>query len=88
VVLLSKRQPRFDGMDLIKQIRDSEEFHDLPVIVFAASKSECDQFEAYGRLANVYVVKPMDFESLSEAIRSVKSFWHLAQIPENTDDTT
>jgi hypothetical protein len=33
-------------------------------------------------LANAYVVKPMNFENLSEAVRSINAFWQLVRIPE------
>jgi hypothetical protein len=36
-------------------------------------------------LANADIVKPMYFENLSEAIRSINSFRQLAGIPEDTN---
>jgi hypothetical protein len=33
-------------------------------------------------MANAYVVKPMNFENLSEAVRSINAFWQLARVPE------
>jgi CheY-like chemotaxis protein len=85
VILLNNRLPKMDGLEVLKQIRDSEEFHYLPVIMFTASESERDQLNAYDSLANAYVVKPMDFKNLSEAIRSINAFWQLTEVPENYD---
>jgi CheY-like chemotaxis protein len=85
-VLLNNRLPKMGGLEVLKEIRDSEEFHYLPVIMFTASESERDQLKAYELLANAYVVKPMDFESLSEAVRSINSFWQLAEVPEDNDE--
>jgi CheY-like chemotaxis protein len=85
VILLNNRLPKMDGLEVLKQIRDSEEFHYLPVIMFTASESERDQLKAYDSLANAYVVKPMNFVNLSEAIRSINAFWQLASIPEDHD---
>jgi DNA-binding response OmpR family regulator len=82
VVLLNNRLPGLDGLKVLEQIRASEEFHYLPVIMFTASESERDQFKAYDMLANAYIVKPMNFENLSAAIRSINAFWQLAEIPE------
>jgi len=84
VVLLNNRLPKMSGLEVLKQIRGSEDFRYLPVMVFTASESERDQAKAYDLLANAYIVKPMNFENLSEAVRSINSFWQLARIPEET----
>jgi CheY-like chemotaxis protein len=85
VVLLNTRLPGMNGLEVLEQIRDSEEFHYLPVIMFTASESERDQLRAYNLLANAYIVKPMKFENLSAAIRSINAFWRLVEIPEDHD---
>ena len=85
VVLLNNRLPGMSGLEVLEKIRASEEFHYLPVIMFTASESEHDQLEAYGQLVNAYVIKPMNFENLSEAIRSINAFWQLVEIPEGHD---
>jgi two-component system response regulator len=85
VILLNNRLPKMNGLEVLKQIRESEEFHYLPVIMFTASESERDQLTAYDLLANAYVVKPMKFDNLSEAIQAINAFWQLASIPEDHD---
>jgi two-component system response regulator len=74
-----------NGLEVLEQIRKSDELHYMPVIMFTASESESDQLKAYDLLANAYVVKPMNFENLSEAIRAINAFWQLAEIPEDHD---
>ena len=86
VILLNNRLPKMNGLEVLKQIRGSEALHYLPVIMFTASASERDMLTAYDLLANAYIVKPMSFENLSEAIRSINSFWQLASMPEETYD--
>jgi two-component system response regulator len=88
VVLLNNKLPKMSGLEVLKQIRGSEEFHYLPVIMFTASESERDQLQAYDLLANAYVVKPMNFENLSAAVRSINEFWQLASIPEDSHAET
>jgi two-component system response regulator len=85
VVLLNNKLPKRNGLEVLEQIRESEEFHYVPVIMFTASESESDQLKAYDLLANAYVVKPMNFENLSEAIRAINAFWQLAMVPEDHD---
>jgi len=85
VILLNNMLPKMSGLEVLGKIRSNEEFHYLPVIMFTASESESDQLKAYDLLANAYVVKPMNFENLSEAIRSINAFWQLAIVPEDTN---
>jgi two-component system, response regulator len=83
VVLLNNKLPGMSGLEVLKQIRDSEDFHYLPIIMFTASESERDQVKAYDLHANAYIVKPLNFETLSEAIRSINAFWQIVSIPED-----
>jgi len=83
VVLLNNKLPKMNGMEVLRLIRESEEFHYLPVIMFTASESERDQLKAYSLLANAYIVKPMNFDNLSEAVRTINAFWQLVSIPED-----
>ncbi len=43
--------------------------------MFTASCEDNDITLSYELGANAFVVKPMDFEALSEAIRSLSAFW-------------
>jgi DNA-binding response OmpR family regulator len=83
LILLNNSLPKMSGLEVLEKIRSSEEHHYLPVIMFTASESERDQIKAYDLLANAYIVKPMKFENLSEAIRSINAFWQLSRIPED-----
>ena len=83
VVLLNNKLPKRNGLEVLRQIRESEKFHYMPVIMFTASESERDQLKAYDLLANAYIVKPMNFDNLSEAVRTINAFWQLVSIPED-----
>ena len=83
VILLNNKLPRMDGLQVLKQIRQSENYHHLPVVMFTASENEVEQIKSYDLGVNAYIVKPMNFKKLSATIGTLNKFWDLAQIPQD-----
>jgi CheY-like chemotaxis protein len=81
MLLLDINMPRMDGLTVLRHIRESEEFHSIPVIMLTTSKAEEDRVKSYDLGANAYIVKPVGFENFSEAIRTIQHFWQLAELP-------
>ena len=82
ILLLDMKMPKMDGLAVLEHIRKSDEFHRLPVIIFTTSKDEADRLKSYDLRANAYIVKPMGFDNLSEAVNTINLFWELVQLPE------
>ena len=81
VVLLDLKLPKIDGLEVLKRLRAHEPSRFLPVVVLTSSKEEMDLAESYGRGANSYIRKPVDFEQFSEAIRQVGLYWLVLNEP-------
>lgn len=86
LLLLDINMPRMGGFDVLRRIRDSGEYQNLPVIVLTTSSAEKDIFESYNLKANAYVVKPVGFDNFAEAIHSINLFWQIVELPgENSE---
>jgi DNA-binding response OmpR family regulator len=48
-----------------------------PIVVLTSSKEEKDMIESYKLGVNSYIVKPVNFESFSQAIAELKIYWLL-----------
>lgn len=81
VVLLDLKLPKIDGLEVLRRLRADERGRLLPVVVLTSSKEETDLAESYGRGANSYIRKPVDFEQFSEAIRQVGLYWLVLNEP-------
>lgn len=77
VILLDIKMPRMDGLELLKIIRSDSELKNIPVVMLTSSREEPDMITCYEIGVNAYVVKPVDFSSFIEAVKSLGIFWGL-----------
>ena len=75
LVLLDLKMPRFNGIEALGWIRNSEKLKRLPVVVLSSSNHGVDINRAYDAGANSYLVKPVDFNALVEIARSIVNYW-------------
>jgi two-component system, response regulator len=75
LVLLDLKLPRLDGIEVLSRMRADERTRLLPVVVLTTSKEESDLIASYGRGANSYVRKPVDFEQFVDAVGQLGLYW-------------
>ena len=75
LVLLDLRLPKIDGLEVLKQIKSSEDLRVLPVVVLSSSEAETDIAAAYRQHANSYLVKPMDYQKFVVLIETLGLYW-------------
>lgn len=74
-VLLDIKMPKMDGTEVLKRIRESEEYKNLPVVMLTSSQMETDVIKSYESGANGFVVKPIDFTEFIGAVKNIGYFW-------------
>jgi two-component system response regulator len=77
VILLDKKLPLVDGMEVLRQVRADLRTHTVPVVMLTSSAEEKDVIESYKLGVNSYIVKPVDFEQFSETARQLGYYWLL-----------
>ena len=75
VILLDLRLPRIDGLDVLKQIKSSEELCMIPVVILTTSDADKDVANSYKNHANSYLVKPLDFDNFKQLINDLGFYW-------------
>ena len=75
LVLLDLRLPKIDGLEVLKQIKASENLRSLPVVVLSSSEADGDIAAAYRQHANSYLVKPIDYEEFASMIETLGLYW-------------
>jgi len=79
-VLLDVKMPKLDGIQVLKVIRQSKEYENLPVVMLTSSQMETDVFNSYQLGANGFVQKPIEFSEFVMAIKSIGYFWAILNI--------
>lgn len=75
LVLLDLRLPKVDGLDVLKEIKGSEDLRSIPVVILTSSMAEPDIVRAYYFYANSYLVKPLDFEEFRQELTDTADYW-------------
>jgi two-component system response regulator len=81
VILLDLKLPKIDGLEVLKRIKGDPRTKMIPVVVLTSSKEQSDVVETYQLGVNAYIVKPVNFERFSEAVRDFGLFWLLLNQP-------
>jgi CheY-like chemotaxis protein len=81
LLLLDIRMPKVDGVTVLQQIKADPELRKLPVIMLTTTEDprEVDRCHALG--CNVYIYKPVSFDTFANAIAELGRFVSLVQVP-------
>ncbi|ARF76658.1 response regulator [Kitasatospora albolonga] len=75
LVLLDLNLPKYDGRQVLEQIKGDPELSLIPVVVLTTSSAEEDILRSYKLHANAYVTKPVDLDQFIAAVRQIDEFF-------------
>lgn len=64
LILLDLNLPKYDGRQVLEQVKSDTDLTDIPVVVLTTSAAEEDILRSYKLHANAYVTKPADRKSV------------------------
>jgi two-component system, chemotaxis family, response regulator Rcp1 len=84
LLVLDINMPKLTGHEVLEAMKADLELRRIPVVMLTSSADEGDISRAYGAHANCYIQKPFDWESWSEVVHAIESFWlKTVSLPEN-----
>ncbi len=75
LILLDLNLPKYDGRQVLEQIKSDPELTHVPVVILTTSASEEDILRSYKLHANAYVTKPVDVNQFIAAVRQIDDFF-------------
>lgn len=82
LVLLDLNLPDMTGIDILARLKANEHTRRLPVIVLTTTDDKREIERCYDLGANVYITKPVNYDSFANAIRQLGLFLAVIQVPE------
>jgi CheY-like chemotaxis protein len=75
VILLDLKLPKVDGLEVLRRLKGDPRTRSIPVIMLTSSGEERDIVKSYDLGVNSYIVKPVDFQQFTEAVRQLGLYW-------------
>ena len=81
LVITDINMPRMNGIELLRKIRESDEYSDAVVFVLTTSNDEQDKMDAYHLNVTGYMLKAEMGASFMKAIGLVENYWSIVEMP-------
>ena len=81
LILLDLNLPDMSGIDILEKVKSNPHAKRLPVFILTTPDDEREIQRCYDLGANVYITKPVDYDSFAHAIRQLGLFFSVMQVP-------
>jgi CheY-like chemotaxis protein len=81
LVLLDLNLPDMTGIEILRRVKENRHLKATPVVVLTTTDDSVEIKRCYELGCNVYVTKPVNYESFANAIRQLGLFFSVIQIP-------
>lgn len=71
LLFLDLNMPNKNGKECLEEIRKSDRFKHIPIVIYSTSSSPKDIDDTFERGANLYVRKPSSFQELRLIVKSI-----------------
>ena len=82
LILLDLNLPDMSGTDILARVKSDEHLKRTPVVVLTTTDDKLEIERCYDLGANVYITKPVNYESFADAIRQLGLFLSVIQVPD------
>ena len=82
LILLDLNLPDMTGIDILKRIKENSYIKCAPVVVLTTTDDDQEIKRCYELGCNVYITKPVNYESFANAIRQLGLFFSVIKVPQ------
>ena len=81
LILLDLNLPDMSGTDILERVKSDPALKLTPVVVLTTTDDKQEIQRCYDLGCNVYITKPVNYESFADAIRQLGLFLSVIQVP-------
>ncbi|MBU3076576.1 response regulator [Sphingomonas quercus] len=82
LILLDLNLPDMSGTDILARLKSDGPLRRAPVVVLTTTDDKLEIQRCYDLGCNVYITKPVNYESFADAIRQLGLFLSVIQVPD------
>ena len=81
LMLLDIQMPKVNGIEVLEKIKSNPITKMIPIVVLTSSNESPDIKKCYNLGANSYIVKPVNFDGFTQAIKNIGTYWIVLNQP-------
>ena len=81
VVLLDVNMPRVNGVEVLKRLKEINTTASIPIVMLTTTDDPREIERCYEYGCNLYITKPVEYESFIEAVRRLGFFLQIIKVP-------
>jgi CheY-like chemotaxis protein len=81
LILLDLNLPDMTGIEILRRVKETSHLKCTPVVVLTTTDDAQEIKRCYELGCNVYITKPVNYESFANAIRQLGLFFSVIQVP-------
>ncbi len=81
LILLDLNLPDMTGIDILRRVKENRYLKTAPVVVLTTTDDSQEIKRCYDLGCNVYITKPVNYDSFANAIRHLGLFFSIIQVP-------
>ena len=82
LILLDLNLPDMSGTDILEKVKSDPILKKTPIVVLTTTDDKLEIKRCYDLGCNVYITKPVNYESFADAIRQLGLFLSVMQVPD------
>ena len=81
LILLDLNLPDMTGIEILRRVKENKYLKCAPVVVLTTTDDSQEIKRCYELGCNVYITKPVNYDSFANAIRQLGLFFSVIQVP-------
>jgi CheY-like chemotaxis protein len=81
LILLDLKMPKISGIQVLGILKADSTKKSIPIVILTSSNEDPDIKKCYELGANSYIVKPVESENFSQAIKELGLYWMVRNQP-------